>query len=153
MFSPLKTTDPDWFEFPWLERLVKRWRPGEIVAIGALRRPAVPHGFMLKCTTAGQTGAREPAWAKTASATVNDGAAVWQMVPWAAPDLPVISSCSYVISPTGISNVGESIDAAALKTFVRLDAAAAIAGDYTVTATMIDSNGEQYVHTEDLEVP
>lgn len=152
MFSALRKTDPDWFVFDWKRLLVKRRESGELVAVDALRRPEVPCGFMLKCTVAGETGGREPAIPSSVGANVTDGSVTWQTVAWEAPNLPTISSCTYSITPAGIDQPQDAIDAAVLRTRVRLDAAAAATGTYEVTATMTDSNSEQYVVTESLEV-
>lgn len=152
MFSPLKKTDPDWFVFDWKKVLIKRWEPGEIVPVDALRRSAVPCGFILKCTAGGETGPREPAMPSASGVTVVDRGATWQSVAWAAPNLPTIQSCTYSISPSGITQPQAAIDAALLRTRVRLDAGAAAIGMYTVTATMTDANGEQYVASDTVEV-
>lgn len=150
MFSPLRKSDPDWFEFAWLDALINEWVPGEIVAVGTLRRPLVPFGYMLKCTVAGQTGPRERAW--PTSGTIKDGSVTWQVVQWAAPDLPSIASCTYAIQPSGVTVLSEAIDSTLLSTRIRLDAASAEVGEYTITATMIDGSGEQYVASENFEV-
>lgn len=39
--------------------------------------PAVPNGRMYRCTTAGTTGAGEPAWPTVNNGTVTDGTAIW----------------------------------------------------------------------------
>ncbi|MFH1058752.1 MAG: hypothetical protein V1797_08750 [Pseudomonadota bacterium] len=52
-----------------------RWQASHAYASGARVIPTTPNGHYYQCTTAGESGASEPAW--PASGTVSDGAAVW----------------------------------------------------------------------------
>lgn len=47
------------------------------VTLGQYTVPAALNGRLYKCTTAGATGAGEPAWPTAAGGTVADGTAVW----------------------------------------------------------------------------
>jgi hypothetical protein len=152
MFSALRKTDPDWFIFDWRVRSIREWESGALVVADVIRRPIAAMGLLAKCTTAGQSHAREPSWRAVQAATVQDGSVVWTMVPPTGTNIPTISSCVYSITPSGIVQVTDAIDGAQLRTRVRLDAVAAAEGDYTIVATMTDSLGEQYVWSETFPV-
>ena len=47
------------------------------VNLGDTMIPATPNGHIYECTTAGTTGASEPAWPTGSGSTVTDGTAVW----------------------------------------------------------------------------
>lgn len=55
------------------------WQATHAYASGAIRKPTPPNrnGFRYQITTAGTSGATEPAWPQAVSATVTDGSAVW----------------------------------------------------------------------------
>lgn len=52
-------------------------RRSTAVALNDTILPAVPNGRIYRCTTAGTTGAGEPAWTTTNGGTTADGTAVW----------------------------------------------------------------------------
>lgn len=61
------------------------WAPGQAVAVGAIAVPGYTEdgypgytGRYYRCTTAGVTGATEPAWPTVEGGTVADGGAVWE---------------------------------------------------------------------------
>lgn len=56
------------------------WQSSQAVTVGQLVRPVNRNGHRYRCTIAGTTGSlgNEPAWPRTAGATVNDGTARWQ---------------------------------------------------------------------------
>ena len=78
---------------------VTQWAASAAVTVGQIVRqlatPAVGNERCFRCTTAGTTGATEPAWVLTKSATTSDGTAVWTEITgqeayqspgnWAAP--------------------------------------------------------------------
>jgi len=152
MFSPLKQSDPAWFEFEWLRRVIRPWAADELVAVGAIRKPNVPSGFLMKCLTAvGSTGAREPALPSVATAVVVDTGVTWEMVPYAT-NIPVLSNHVFTTSPAGIVIVDDDIVPALLLSRVKLDAGLAAVGLYEITATIEDASGEEYVNTQEIEV-
>jgi len=61
------------------------WQPSQSYAVGQYEQPATSAKIMAnrlsyQCTTAGTTGASEPAWPTTLGATVTDGGVVWTAV-------------------------------------------------------------------------
>lgn len=56
---------------------VAAWVATTAQALGSFRRPTVANGFRYECTTAGNTGATQPAWPTTNGATVVDGTVTW----------------------------------------------------------------------------
>lgn len=143
-FGELRRSDPEWFEFAWEARVVQRWRAGELIQAGAFRRPSVPNGYYYECTGAGQTAGREPAWPRTASATVTDGSVEWTARAVATATVPTVASCTYSIEPAGITEASDEIIAAEQVSRVRLDAGSADLGDYLILATMTDTAGEEH---------
>lgn len=53
------------------------WKASAALALGAMRVPTTRNGYVYRVSTAGTTGASEPAWPTTLNATVTDGMAVW----------------------------------------------------------------------------
>ena len=147
-FSPLLRSDPEWFEFEWQDQLVAPWLAGEYVTTGVVRRPHVPTGYYLVCSVAGICGHRHPhvpTIPGQEGETVYDGGGVqWELVLPTAASVPTVASASYSIEPEGVEIEDEAIIAAAAKARVRLNAEYAEPGCYTITATMIDTNGEEH---------
>lgn len=54
------------------------WSASEAISEGDARSPSAPTGLRYVCTTAGTTGATEPAWPEEAGETVTDGTVVWE---------------------------------------------------------------------------
>lgn len=147
-FPDLLRSDPEWFVFEWQDRLAQEWRAGELVQVGAVRRPAVPTGYYLVCTTAGQCGHRHP-YVPTLPGqegeTVQDGGGVtWELTLPGSANVPSVASCTYSIEPEGIEVDDDEIVTALAQSRVRLNAEYAEPGCYVITATMIDSNGEEH---------
>lgn len=59
------------------------------VTVGATVIPAAPNKRLYRCTTAGTTGASEPAWTTVEGGTVIDGTAVWTEM---TPDLDAMNA-------------------------------------------------------------
>lgn len=147
-FSPLFRTDPEWFEFEWQEQLVAPWLEGEYVTTGVVRRPHVPTGYYLVCSVAGICGHRHP-YVPTIPGqegeTVYDGGGVqWVLTLPTSASVPSVATASYSIEPDGIEIDDQAVIAEASKTRVRLNAEYAEPGCYTITATIIDSDGEEH---------
>ena len=149
MLSPLRRSDPDFFEFHWLDVLAAEWRAAESVAVGNVRRPAVPMGFYAECTTGGDTASSEPRWPTAAGLTQQDGSVVWTMRAPSSVTLPTITAQTYTITPSGVTQSGPTISGT--KTTVKFDASAADLGLYTVLAD-ITAGGEDYSLEEQLVV-
>lgn len=155
MFDPLSKADPDWFVFLWMNALVSERVPGELVPIGAIRRPPDHVGFLLECTTGGLVPAYErPAWPREAGVVVRDGSVEWttRRVDEVVGEILSIVSCSYSVTPGGIEVVDEVIEGGLMRTLVRLDAAAASEGEYSIRALMVDSEGEEHSLVETVMV-
>lgn len=150
--DPLRKTDPDWFTFDWLERLVPEWRPNTHYSDGQVVRPIVPCGAYLVCSTAGLSAARLNA-VPAAGSTLADGKGlVWTVTVPSGASVPKPASAVYATNPSGIVELSSDLDADRMITRVRLDAGAADVGDYTLTATMTDTAGEEHVASSALEV-
>jgi hypothetical protein len=149
MFSPLRRTDPDFFEFEWRDVIVGAWTAGRAQALLDVVRPTVPMGFYAECTTAGMAAASEPRWPTTAGATVTDGSVVWTMRAPSSVTLPTITAHTYVITPAGITQSSPTISGS--QTSTKLDAVNADLGLYTVHAE-ITAGGEDYSLEEQLVV-
>ena len=155
-FPDLLRTDPEWFVFEWQNRLAQEWRSGELVQVGAVRRPVVPTGYYLVCTTAGECGHRHP-YVPTIPGhegeTVEDGGSVtWELTLPSSANIPTVASCTYSIEPEGVEVDDSSVIAALAQSRVRLDAQDAEPGCYYITALMVDSNGEEYVEVARVRV-
>ena len=147
--SPLRRSDPDFFEFHWLDVLSAAWQDGRNFSASAVIRPSVPMGFYAECAVAGQSGSREPRWRAESGATVLDGSVLWIMRHPSAVSLPSISAAVYTLTPTGITQSGPTISGAV--TTVKLDASAASLGTYNLVVE-ITAGGEDYSLETDLEV-
>lgn len=148
--DPLRQTDPDDFDFDWIDFLVPRWEPGTIYYSGQVVRPRIPNGFFAECVTSGnQSSAVEPNWVRRGGAVVFDGSVEWVMRAPSDESLATIDSVTYTITPSGIAQGAEST--IGMVTRVRLDAAAAPVGTYTIVAEMTDSDGED--HTQETTLP
>ncbi len=66
--------------------------------VGQFAWPTTPNGRLYKCTTAGTTGAGEPAWPTTSGGTVTDGGVVWTEQTVA---LGAMTSVAPVAEPSG----------------------------------------------------
>lgn len=149
MFDPLRKSDPDVFEFPWLKFLVPSWEPGEMYTVGDVVRPRAANGFFAQCTIGNESAAREPAWVRESGIVVDDGSVVWLMVAPSEVSLPSITSATYTIDPAGITQSLATIDGT--KTTVKLDASGADVGTYRVVAEIV-ADGEDHSQEESLEV-
>lgn len=147
--SPLRRSDPDYFEFEWLSLIASPWIAGRDYAATDIVQPAVPMGFYAQCTTAGESAAREPRWRAEAGATAVDGSVVWTMLAPGSVALASITASSYTITPAGITQSNDSISGT--RTSVKLNASAASLGKYLITAE-ITAGGEDYSLEADLEV-
>lgn len=61
------------------------WKASTAHGLNVERAPTIRNGFFYRATTAGTSGATEPAWPVTVGATVNDGSVVWTnagLAPW-----------------------------------------------------------------------
>jgi hypothetical protein len=149
MFSPLRRSDPEFFEFDWTDLLIRARVPGRVYAQNEVIRPPLPVGFFAICTTAGMAAHREPIWPREDDLTVQDGSVVWTMRAPGGVGLPSISSVDYTITPDGIVESDETtVD---LRTRVKLDATAADLGTYEILAEIV-SAGEDYSMRTTLEV-
>lgn len=74
--DPSDTLD---YAFDFHDEVAKLWQPGRDHTIGEVIRPArlKSTGFQYRCTTAGRTGNREPAFSRTLSGTTKDGSVIW----------------------------------------------------------------------------
>ncbi len=90
------------------ERSLSRfWRSGESHTTTQRVRPNKPDGFEYECTSAGQTGDREPKFTAT---TTPDGSVVWTRRALSAASLvtTIVGTPTWT-PPTGIAVSGESI--------------------------------------------
>lgn len=55
-------------------------RPPAEAALGSVVKPSTPNNRHFKCSTAGTSGASEPAWNTTIGGTTNDGSVVWTTI-------------------------------------------------------------------------
>lgn len=154
MFSPLRQSDPDWFEFDWLEHLTDNWGPpGRRFSQGDVIAPSVPMGYYAECTSViGMCGRKEPGWPEEDAATVVDGSITWTMRAPGTVTLPVVASCTYTITPSGISQDDTAVDVEEGVSKVRLDASAADLGTYKIVANMTDSQGEEHTQVQYVTV-
>jgi hypothetical protein len=151
-FPDLPKTDIEWHEFEWLNVLVQAWSPGLVVAAGDLIRPTVPNGFFYAANAGGQLGGREPAWNAQAGATTQNGSVTLTAQTPGTASEPTIASCTYAMTPSGLVEDDTQIDNDRMVTRIRIDATGADTGDYTITATMTDSTGEDHVRSATLTV-
>lgn len=77
------------------------WAANEQVESGDYAWPTTPNGFVLECTTAGRTGAKEPKLRGLgAGDTVTDGSCTWTLrVPTNSTGINPITSASVVEAP------------------------------------------------------
>ena len=74
------TSEPQWRDYGETQDGSARWKAGIWVknpaayAAGDMVIPTNPNGHFYRCTTAGTSGASEPTWPLTGSATINNGA-------------------------------------------------------------------------------
>lgn len=59
------------------EELAMRWERETLYAQTDRRRPSASTGYEYECTTAGQSGRKEPVWPKVVGETVTDGSVTW----------------------------------------------------------------------------
>lgn len=150
MFSPLRRSDPEFFEFDWTALLIPTRVPGKVYALNEIAKPALATGFYLKCTTPGMAAHHPPIFPREADLTVGDGSLVWTMVEPGGAGLPTISGTpTYDISPAGIAQ--SDLSTVGLVTRVKLDAVAAGLGEYEILAEIV-SSGEDYSMRTTLEV-
>jgi hypothetical protein len=149
MFSPLRRSDPDFFEFEWFKVLVAPRYGDYLYTQGQIVRPPAGIGLYAECTTAGLSGAAEPAWPTTAGGTVTDGTVIWTMKTPAQVTLPTITAATYTVTPAGITQSGAAITGT--RTKVKLDATNANLGSYRVVAE-ITAGGEDYSISEHIAV-
>lgn len=76
------TSEPQWRDYGDTQDGGARWKAGTWVnqtlyAAGDMVIPTTPKGHFYRCTTSGTSGATEPTWPLTGSATVGDGTAQW----------------------------------------------------------------------------
>lgn len=84
----------------WFNVVAQFWRPGEQYEVGAYVRPSVANGRSYRCTTAGQSGAKEPnRWPTTLAAEQIDGGVVWAASEAGANGVDAISAPSITIEP------------------------------------------------------
>ena len=150
MLSPLSQTDPGVFKFHWLNLVAPVRKPSVYVAVGDIRRPTIFNGFFLVASNAGWTHAREPNWPEVEAASVTDGTVVWDMTE--AASLVTITSQTFTITPSGITQTLDSNDDNALTSQVRLDAATADLGTYKILAQIVDSASEEHEQVAFLDV-
>lgn len=155
-FSPLLQADPEWFEFEWQDMLAPPWRAGELVEVGAVRRPHVATGYYLVCTTAGECNYRHPYVPNVSGQegeSVEDGGSVtWELTLPSSANVPTVASAEYTSDPEGITVDDDEVVAATAKSRVRLDASAVEPGCYIITATMTDSTGEEHTARAKVQV-
>jgi len=73
------TSEPQWCDYGETQDGGARWKSGIWVkntayVAGDMVIPTNPNGHFYRCTTAGTSGASEPTWPLTGSATINNGA-------------------------------------------------------------------------------
>lgn len=59
------------------DELALRWEPETSYSLSDRRRPTASTGFEYECTTAGQSGRKEPVWPKVVGQTITDGSVTW----------------------------------------------------------------------------
>jgi hypothetical protein len=149
MLSPLRKSDPDFFDFEWLARIVAERQSNKAYTSGQYARPLVGIGLIAECTTDGTTRSSEPRWPTVAGQTVTDGSCVWTMRNPADVTLPSISGATYTITPAGITQTNPSTSGTVTR--VKLDAANAAPGIYQIVAE-ITANGEDFSMADRLVV-
>lgn len=80
------------------------WDDNQVLSLGALRRPTTANGFVYEVTTAGTTGATEPAWPTVPGNTVVNGTVTFTcrgQGPWAAG---VVLAAGAIRKPTAANN-------------------------------------------------
>lgn len=125
--------------FYWLARF---WEPGRERSLTEHVRPTVFNGYAYECTTAGQSGDREPAW--STSGTVTDGSVVW--TPRSAGThglIGVASSPVLAVTPSGELTAGS--ESVVRNTAVRLTLAAGDAGNRYRVECRIQAGGQTLV--------
>jgi hypothetical protein len=140
------------FEFVWLPLLVQQWQPEYLYQLGQAVRPSRANGYLAVCTRYGLSGFREPIWPGVADAAlagelagVQIGSCEWIMKRPESASIPAISSHNYTIEPSGLVVLSSSIVVDSRTTLLNLDGATALAGEYTITAEIIDSIGRDHV--------
>lgn len=121
---------------------IRTWEAGRVFASSVRVRPAKkPNGFEYECTTAGQTGSREPSWPETEGGTVTDGSVVWTCRAISNASLArVIASC--VWSGGGLTVDGEQIINTNGEGQVSCYVSGGVSGSlYEVTATITFNDG------------
>lgn len=67
-----------------------KWQASTPYRVGAVVFPSVSNGYYYTCSTAGTSGASEPAWPTTTGATVSNGTVIWKVggVIWKSSGTP-----------------------------------------------------------------
>jgi hypothetical protein len=118
--------DPDTteeFGVDFTARLTRWWEPRRDYSTSTRIRSRSRAGFEYECTTAGQSGLKEPLWPTTVTATVVDGSATWTCravstasltstvasVVW-TPDAAITSASPSLAGQVAISNLSGGVD-------------------------------------------
>lgn len=109
MFTVTKTeTESFVYRFKFERVLEYVWQPAFEQDTGEYVRPTQGNGFEYECTTAGQTGSREPNWPTTIAQTVTDGSVVWTCRAFSTNATDTIASVN-VEADTGITVDSETV--------------------------------------------
>lgn len=149
MLSPLRRSDPDYFQFDWLPVVAAARRGAWSYAVNDIVRPLRSNGFYAVCTRAGLTAQREPVWGASDGVEVADGSAIWTMRAPSGVTLPTISAVTYTLTPTGITQNSASISGNT--STVKFDGSSAGLGVYEILAEAT-IGGEDYSLEEAIEV-
>jgi|SRR5882672_6320278 len=139
------------YEIPWWLYLGHTWRPGERFVTTTYVRPSRPNGFEYECTTAGQTGAREPTWPTTVALTVTDGSVIWTCRAIGNNAVDTISGNGNWVGETGITVANPQTDAIKQLSSARVSAGTA-GQTYFITCTIVTTGGDTYIFTLKLSV-
>jgi hypothetical protein len=140
------------FDFLWIEDLIDPWLPEYLFQVGQAVRPSLSNGFLAIVTKAGLSGFREPIWPRESGAIVQGelagvsvGSVEFQMARPEAASIPTIDSSTFTVTPTGIVVPSSQTIQESRLTRIQIDGSAALAGEYTITAEIIDGLGRDHI--------
>lgn len=149
MNAVVKTESEVWVREVEFARVLEHvWRYGSEYDSGDYVRPSLPNGYEYECTTAGQTGSKEPRWPRTVGGTVTDGSAIWTARAFGTNGTDTISSVS-VSGSSGITVGAVATDGTKVSYTI---SGGEDGSRYTISCEVTSSSGENIEHKTKVEI-